>query len=188
MAKIIEPGSPVIFMKVGLHAQESIDEIVERKKREFDDAGMIFWGYGGNTCHPRTIVQPFAKQSEAAGHQVHIIMHKMNSNHRAEPKLAEEYSDDGIVWKPIPKGINVTGSRYALVLGELKETEMELGTSCLEVAVGPSRGADGETYMRGQVDKGCFEVVSSQPISPKSTKLHIDLIAPVLAPYAVFLK
>ena len=51
-------------MKVGLHAQESIEDIVKRKQREFEDTGSIFWGYGGSTCHPLTMVQPFAKEVE----------------------------------------------------------------------------------------------------------------------------
>ncbi len=57
----------LIFMKVGLHAQESIEEIIARKQKEYDDTGSIFWGYGGGTCHPLTMVQPLAKEVEGRG-------------------------------------------------------------------------------------------------------------------------
>ena len=91
------------------------------------------------------------------GDSVYLVMHKMNSNHFAEPKLAEEYSSDGIDWLPIPTGIEVRGSRYAMVIGELTQEEFDLNLRNLEVAVGPKRGACGIDYIRGRVDKGCFE-------------------------------
>lgn len=184
---ILDPRNGLIFMKIGLHAQESIDDIVERKKREFDNAGKIFWGYGGNTCHPTTMVQPFAKQISSRNGSVLLVMHKMNSKHSAPPALAKEYSDDGINWQPIPKGVEVRGSRYALVLGNLKELELDLPLGQLSVAIGRSRGALADTYLRGHVDKGCFELLKKDHTPTAETK-HIDLVAPVRAPYAVFLR
>ena len=61
MTLLTEPNDGLLFMKVGLHAGEKFDEILERKRREYQKAGMIFWGYGGNTCHPTLAVQPFAR-------------------------------------------------------------------------------------------------------------------------------
>jgi hypothetical protein len=95
-------GSGLIFMKIGTHAQEPLEQIIERKRRELDRAGRIFWGYGGNTCHPLTLVRPFASAHAAAGKTIHLVMQRMASRHFAEPELAEEYSDDGIDWRPIP--------------------------------------------------------------------------------------
>src|SRR5258706_5077633 len=112
-------GKGILFMKVGLHAQESLENIIARKQREFDDAGAIFWGYGGNTCHPVRHVRPFATEQSELGRVVTLVMEKMESKHSADPELAKEYSDDGINWLPVPKGINVKGSRYALVLDKL---------------------------------------------------------------------
>ena len=40
-----------IFMKVGNHASENFDAILERKNRERERAGCIFWGYSG-ACLP----------------------------------------------------------------------------------------------------------------------------------------
>ena len=34
MTEIIHPGAGLIFMKVGTHAQESLEEIIDRKRKE----------------------------------------------------------------------------------------------------------------------------------------------------------
>jgi hypothetical protein len=180
----------LIFMKVGLHAQESIEDIIARKQREFEAAGAIFWGYGGNTCHPLTMVQPFAKQIEQRGEEVLIVMQKMNSKHAAPPEVAKEYSDDGVNWKPIPEGIEVRGSRYALVLDELREEEFDVDLSELEVGVGPSRGRRADKYLINQADKGCF--VFAEPELVVAPERHIikpiALVARVKSPFAVFVR
>lgn len=180
----------LIFMKVGLHAQESIEDIIARKQKEYEETGSIFWGYGGGTCHPLTMVQPFAKEVEARGEQVLIIMQKMDSKHKAPPEVAKEYSDDGVVWKPIPKGIEVRGSRFALVLDELRLEEFEVDIGELEVGVGPSRGKRGDQYMVGQSDKGCFFHAERKiPVAPEDRKMKtVSLVARVKSPFAVFVR
>ena len=187
MAEIIIPGNGVIFMKVGIHAGEGIDEILERKRKEIEVAGVSFWGYGGPTCHPITAVRPFVKQIQANGHSIYLIMQKMESNHFAEPKLAEQYSDDGVVWKPIPEGVNVKGSRYALTLKSLETHLEDLDYDSLRVGVGRSEGKPARDYVKGRVDKGCF-VVSDEHAISEDPPLHIDLVATLKEPYAVLLK
>lgn len=183
-------NSGLIFMKVGLHAQESIEDIIARKQKEYDVAGSIFWGYGGATCHPLTMVQPFAKGIEARGEQVLIIMHRMRSMHKAPPEIAKEYSDDGVTWKPIPKGIEVRGSRFALVLGELRLEEFEVDLGELEVGVGPSRGKRADKYLVGQSDKGCFVFSERDVPAPPDERIikPINLVARVKSPFAVFVR
>jgi hypothetical protein len=180
----------LIFMKVGLHAQEDIQDIIKRKQREYEETGSIFWGYGGSTCHPLTMVQPFAKQVEATGEEVLIIMQKMNSKHAAPAEIAKEYSDDGVNWQPIPKGIEVRGSRYALVLDELREDDFELDLGDLEVGVGPSRGKRGDRYLLNQNDKGCFLFTERViPVAPDERIIKpIKLVARVKSPFAVFVR
>ncbi len=180
----------LVFMKVGLHAEESIEDIIKRKQREFEQTGSIFWGYGGNTCHPLTMVQPFAKEVESGGNQVLTVMQKMNSKHAAPPEIAKQYSDDGVDWQPIPKGIEVRGSRYALVMDELQVEEFNLNLGELEVGVGPNRGRKADKYLIGQADKGCFlykpqELAIAQ--DEQSVK-RIGLVARLKEPYAVLLR
>ncbi len=188
MIRILTNGAGLIFMKIGIHAQEGVEDIIARKKREYEQAGMIFWGYGGNTCHPTTFIQPFAKTQAEHQAQVFLMMHKMTSNHNADPVSAKQYSEDGIEWKPIPEGIQVVGSRYAMVIGNLTEEQFDLNLRNLVVAMGPKRGALGTDYIQGHVDKGCFEY-HERAETPEETELkHIDLYSPLKPPYAVFLK
>src|SRR4051812_41611270 len=107
-----------LFMKVGDHAGEPWEAILERKRREFTKAGMIFWGYGGTACHPLSQVQPFARLSIKQQGRIFLVMEHIDS--KADPDIvpATQYSSDGINWKPIPEGISVLGSKYAFVLDE----------------------------------------------------------------------
>jgi hypothetical protein len=137
-----------------------------------------------------TMVQPFAKQIEAKGEQVLIIMQKMDSKHKAPPEVAREYSDDGVVWKPIPRGIEVRGSRFALVLDELRLDEFDVNLGDLEVGIGPSRGKRGDKYLTGQSDKGCFLYSEPEiPVAPEEQKVKaVSLVARVKTPFAVLVR
>ena len=129
MSAIIEPGAGVLYMKVGTHARESLEDIVERKSKEIREAGYGMWGYGGNTCHPSTMVQPFAREFQARGRRIHLVMEEMDSKHFAEPNCAAEYSVDGLEWELIPEEIEVRGSRYALVIKNLRRHEIALAVA-----------------------------------------------------------
>ncbi|MDF1671349.1 MAG: hypothetical protein P1U83_17235 [Roseovarius sp.] len=190
MTKIIRPGSGVLFMKVGTHAKEGLADIISRKSKEIDDAGFSLWGYGGNTCHPRTMVQPFADIFEQQDKPIHLVMEEMNSRHFAEQVRAEEYSSDGIVWKKIPDEINVLGSRFALVLKSLSTEEHKLSLNQTRVPVGPNAGRLGSRYIRGQVDKACLEVLEHPELSNEEDikEVDINLVAEMEKPYAVFLR
>jgi hypothetical protein len=188
---IIQPGAGILFMKVGTHAQETLADIIARKSREIEETGYAMWGYGGNTCHPRTMVQPFAEEFAARELPIHLCMHEMNSRHFAEPLRAREYSADGTIWEPIPETINVTGSRFALVLESLEKDESMLPLSLARVAIGISKGRPASRYIQGQVDKACLEILHSQvtgedPAADRDIK--IDLVAKLKSPYAVFLR
>ncbi len=49
-----------LFMKVGNHAGEQWEQILTRKRKEYEATGMCFWGYGGNACQRQSsgIVSP----------------------------------------------------------------------------------------------------------------------------------
>lgn len=178
-------------MKVGNHAAESWEQILERKRREYTEAGQIFWGYGGNACHPINQVQPFAKLVLKEMDGVVLVMEYITSN--ADPDIvpATEYSKDGLEWEPIPKGIKVTGSRYALVLDEIQPGDLEINLTRYEVAVGPSAGKAAEAYLLGRTDKACFvksrEERVIEPPAAKHTR-KANFFARLKAPYAVVLR
>jgi hypothetical protein len=154
---------------------------------EIKVTGMSFWGYGGQTCHPTKQIQPFAKKVIKQKGQIFLYMEKINSF--ADPDIipATEYSVDGIRFQPIHDGINVTGSRYAIVLDEIRPVEMKIPFSSYEVAYGNSRGKLATDYIKGRVDKACLDF--NQELSHLSdTEKIISFIAKMKAPYAVFVK
>lgn len=190
MSTIIQPGAPVLFMKIGIHAREPLEEIIQRKLKEIDDTGMALWGYGGSTCHPKSMVQPFANAQHELGKPIYLVMQKMESNHWAEPLPADEYSVDGQSWLAVPKGIQVRGSRYALVIEDLHEDDFSLPLARTTVALGPSMGKSGKDYISGRVDKACLELAADAdvPLAPDEPSTQIGLVAKLKEPYAVFLR
>jgi hypothetical protein len=180
-----------IFMKVGNHAGEDWESILDRKRREIQQAGASFWGYGGRTCHPINQVQPFARLSLKEENGIFLIMQPIVSN--ADPDIvpAKEFSEDGINWNPIPQGVLVTGSRYALVLGEITPAEFEIDLRSFEVGVGPSRGRNAEEYLQGRTDKACLirsDVSRPEFFSTTSSVRKIGYIAKMKDPFAVILR
>lgn len=188
---IIRPGAGILFMKVGTHAQESLSDIIARKTEEIERTGYAMWGYGGNTCHPRTMVQPFANEHAENHSPIYLCMQEMDSRHFAEQLRANECSVDGTNWTKIPETINVLGSRFALVLEELREEELELPLDRARVALGLNKGRAAARYLLGQVDKACLEVLE-EPIpdltADEKRKVEINLVAKLKSPYAVFLR
>ena len=189
MSSIIQPGAHVLFMKIGIHAKEPLESIIERKLKEIDDTGMAFWGYGGNTCHPTNMVQPFAKDAVAKGGPIYLVMQKMESSHWAESR-AEEFSIDGQKWERVPDKIEVRGSRYALVIEALKEADLSLPLLRTKVAWGPSLGKSGRAYISGRVDKACLELGPDVDVLSllDEQPTPIGLVAKLREPYAVFLR
>ena len=191
MNEIIHPGAGVLFMKVGRHAQENLADIIARKSKEIERCGHTMWGYGGNTCHPTSMVQPFARSFAERGEPIHLCMEEMDSKHFGEPLCAAEYSPDGVTWSQIASEIEVRGSRYALVIKDLRLTRFVLLLDQTRVAVGPSSGRLGSRYVEGRVDKACLEVVDTPERKNEetvSTERPIGLVAELLEPYAVFLR
>lgn len=190
MTSIIRPGANVLFMKVGTHAGESLDDIVRRKAREIEEAGYALWGYGGNTCHPVNMVQPFARDYKRQGGTLYLCMQPMSSHHFAVPERATQQSTDGISWREIPASISVLGSRYALAIRDLHHEEFELPLSRSRVGIGTSMGRIGSRYVTGHVDKACL-VIAKEDLEEDSTlrvTAPIGLVAELVEPYAVFVR
>jgi hypothetical protein len=189
MSLILKPGQGLLYMKIGSHAQEPLEQIIARKTREIEGAGFGFWGYGGNTCHPQTMVQPFARTYEQRGGVIYLCMQPMESKHFAEPLRAEEFSVDGVTWEKIHPKINVLGSRYALVIKNLRVEEFDLPLSRTKVALGNSMGSSGSRYITGRVDKACLELTADiAGTEQPEPKVRIGLVADIVEPYAVYVR
>jgi hypothetical protein len=178
-----------IFMKVGNHAGEGWEDILTRKRKEIEKAGVSFWGYGGTTCHPINHVQPFARLSIRQQNGIFLVMQPINSNAQPDIVPARQYSADGIIWQPIPKDILVTGSRYALVLDEILPSDLELDLRSFEVGIGPSEGRPAEQYLRARIDKACLAKSNQSRLSVSTTGgRKIGYVAKLKEPYAVLLR
>ena len=189
MAPIIKPGDGLLYMKVGTHAKEDLNEIIERKRNEIKAAGFALWGYGGNTCHPVSMVQPFARTYEKRAGVIYLCMEPMQSKHFAEPLRAKEYSIDGVSWTEVPQSINVLGSRYALVIKELRREEFDIPLKSTQVAIGNCVGRSGSDYIAGRVDKACLELLNdNHAVSADERIAHIGLVAEIVDPFAVFVR
>jgi len=187
---ILKPGAGLLYMKVGMHAQEGLEDIVDRKLKEIDSSGIATWGYGGSSCHPRTMVQPFARDYASQNRPIHLVMEPMKSKHSHPPVRATHWSEDEKNWDEIPQGIDALGSKFALIIGNLHVEEFELPLDQTQVALGPSAGRPGSLYIKGQNDKACLKFVPDAPapnVNREQVK-PIGLVAELIAPYAVYLK
>lgn len=184
----LKNGDPFVYMKVGVHAKEELKDIIARKREEIKNAGVAFWGYGGNTCHPLNAVQPFIRDETARGVTVRLLMQEIESHHYAEQVRAESYSEDGAIWTPVPKPINVWGSRYALVIDSLDEIDLSVPLEDTRVGVGRFQGSSGSDYVRGRVDKACLVYAPSGASNRDAKHIPLKLAAKLVAPYAVMLK
>ena len=187
--KTLKSGSGFLFMKVGTHANEDLGSILQRKGEEIVRGGFAMWGYGGGTCHPLTMVRPFAEAFEEKGAPIHLVMEEMTSHHFAEPIAADEYSIDGKEWISINTAIHqVLGSRYALFIKNIREEEFLLPLAQTKVAVGPSEGRRGDVYVQGRVDKACL--IMDEQSAPKAEQpvRPIRLVADIVRPYAALLR
>lgn len=190
MTEILKPGSPVLFMKVGKHAQESLTDIIARKSREIEQAGFSLWGYGGSSCHPTSMVQPFAATAAERGQSIHLVMEAMDSKHDADPLCSAEFSPDKDTWLQIPDAIEVRGSQFALAIRNLRVEEFTLSLNQTRVALGQSKGKLGSRYIKGQCDKACLEILEKPELAnePAQVDRAISLVADLVEPYAVFLR
>lgn len=187
----LTPGNALLFMKVGIHAKESLEDILVRKAEEISRSGFAMWGYGGNTCHPLSMMRPFAQTCAEAHQPIKLVMEEIDSQHYADQIPADEYSIDGVKWEPIDISIHkVLGSRYALFIRDLREESFELPLSQSRVAVGACEGRRGDLYIQGRVDKACLiydPSMADATVDPKTTK-QIKLVADLIEPYAALLR
>ena len=184
------PPDAFIYMKVGPHGGETLNEILIRKNLEFEKEDKIFWSYGGGSgpLHPKTQVQPFAQEWTQKQGCVYVLMERLNNpspRFGAPAGTATHCSVNGDEWEGIPEGIP-TAPPHALVLGEITPVDRELDLRDFAVGVGPSKGRNATDYIKYQVDKGCF--VAARPMSGHLSKpISIGYLARLLDPYGVFL-
>jgi hypothetical protein len=180
---MLEPDY-VVMMKGGPHAGSGWGDIVNWKVGDLLTAGVTFWGYGGSVCHPTRQVQPFAQQASVA---VEVAMIPTGSDPGNPPTVSTEWSRDGATWEPLPSGVRVTGSKWALVLDSLELCDEKIDLAEYAVAVGAMAGRSATDYLRHRVDKGCFTRARVSSDGRKH-ELPVVLRGRLTEPWAVFLR
>jgi len=176
----------IIFMKYGVHASESIESIIKRKTEEIGRCRKMFWGYGGVLCHPLNQVQPFLTENVLRKEKTYLLLSKTHSELNNAPQIARMYSCDKMNWEPIPDGIKVLGSKFAIVCGSIEQCDFDLDLSGYIVPVGNCKGRRLSQYIRGRVDKACGRY--HKDISGAEPEIvNITLCAEIVYPYSVFL-
>lgn len=169
-------------MKVGFHAGEEWESVIERKLAEIASAGVAFWGYGGSACHPTRQVQPFARKFAP---DVSVAMLPTSSRPVSPSLRAEEMSEDGSHWERLPPGVIIRGSKWALVLDDLRLCEKTVDLGQYEVGVGRSAGKPAAAYLRGQSDKACLRRAK---ITRRPDRRQVVVLGHLAEPWAVFLR
>jgi hypothetical protein len=179
----------IMFMKVGFHANEILEQIIDRKLKEEQDCGRIFWGYNGTTCHPST-VKTFVKQALQKGQIPKLIMTFTPSKpFSTNIKWAKEFTIDSEKWLPLPGGIHVKGSKHAIVCNNLQQVNEGIDFNAYEVATGNRKGVKLSNYIRYRIDKACAVYTNTTNLlSIKQQLTRISYIAELKEPYAVFLR
>ena len=195
-----------IFMKVGDYGGECLEGIIERKNREWENEGKIFWGYGGTVLHPTDQVKPFVEEWKKEGLGcIEVLMERTPSNPkkrdydgRKKENLKKKYSKDGDNWITVPPEI-CTDSNRALVLDEIRACHTHIDLRDYKVGVDPSKGKYATDYLafRGmkkltgktrRTDKGCLVKANSRKRGIRAVQICIAYRARLVEPYAVFLQ
>ena len=178
----------VLVMKVGPQKDETLAEIIERKNKEaiiLD--GYVYWGYGGVNLPPSR-VQDWIKELKTKGKTVKVVFIETKSHFRGDNIVdAKEFSEDNISWHQIPKGTQITVSKYALKLRNIYESNSILDLNAYEIAAGPSEGNPLSEYLKGQSDKALARRKENPGIED-GPKIKIAFTADPVEPHAVYLK
>lgn len=176
----------IILMKYGVHAGEDIESIIERKQEEIQVCKKMLWGYGGVLCHPLNQVQPFLNENCLRGEKTYLLLTQTPSKLFNAPSVATDFSRDKTTWEPIPDGIKVIGSKYAIVCSSIRQCNFCIDLSKYTVPIGNSTGKRLSDYIRGRVDKACGRYTETS--SANSSIVSVSLCCEIDYPYSVFLR
>ena len=174
----------IVFMKIGYHGDETLDEIIDRKMREERSCGVIFWGYGGTICHPLNQVSPFVRSAKEQGYKVKLIFSVTPSKFHKERHNARYYSADRKIWQSMPNGSLITSSAFAITCRNFRKVNYKVDISKYKVAIGPNKGKNLHEYLSYRTDKAC--AVYNPQTGKACHLIPVTFEADVVFPYSVF--
>ncbi|NIR29178.1 MAG: hypothetical protein GWN84_07650 [Gammaproteobacteria bacterium] len=115
-------------------------------------------------------------------------METIDSKHPFTEAYAKEYSIDGINWQPIPEGVTVRASRFALILDEISPGDLDIDLATYTVPIGPSEGKNAADYVAGRVDKACLQKSEAGIVHKESRIIKAGYTARLKEPFAALLR
>ena len=185
--------SAFIYFKIRSQAREDLPKIIDRKIDEFakkNNMDFTLFGYGGTICHPLKQVLPFINKYLSLKNRKYIIFDIVKGRATSNDKnCAKEFSEDGKMWLPIPKGICAIG-KYAFKIGEISPINLEIDLDKYSIGIGPNKGRRASDYIQNQRSRAClvlgnikFGKQNLKPIKPERY-----YVCELKAPYAVFIR
>ena len=176
-----------------VHGEECLEGIIERKNREWEEEGKIFWGYGKRgSLHPTKQVQPFIEHRTKKPDDIEVLMsftkhNPENIGYLGTEKCKEQFSKDEEEWKDVPPGI-CTELERALVLKKIRRCHFHLDLRKFEVGIGDSCGKKSAAeHLKGPSSRGCFVKAESR-YPGRPVEACITYRAYLKSPHAVFLR
>lgn len=185
----VEPRA-FVWCIAGPHLEETLVEIVERKRRDIDRYGWCLWAYGGmGNAHPETEVRRLAREY-TSGDRLALLM----------PDTGKKYPDDGQPFRgyrltrsadlqSLPQRMSpVTGGRspWAFWLTSLRWSHDATIDISRYVAPYTRRGIQPlPEYLKGSHGRACAVWDHNTTTAPVERRVHI--LAELADPYSVFL-
>lgn len=180
----------IVLMKVGPYCGYSLDKIIEIKQKEQTKVGKYFWGYSGVFCRPN-IVKNLVNYTN--GKKIYILFVETKSAFiPASFERFEKYSEDGGIWKKLPKDILLVGnknkSHFAITANNLQKVNFNLDISqyCTLKGIFPNDNQRFDKYFKYRVDKACGVYIQDKDIEER--KIQIKYISELVQPYSVMIK
>lgn len=181
----------IVFMKYGAHGNESSKSILSRKHDELIETGCVFWGYNGVLCHPSNQLNPFVQANKKNGEKTFLVLSKtlqeksVDCDTDIELKRAELFSFDRKQWEPIPIGVNVTNSKYAVVCSSFEDCDFKLDASQYILPFANPQNCRMSNYLGWRKNRACGVYCANDFEILPSKLLNISIIAEI--EYAAFL-
>jgi hypothetical protein len=178
----------IIYLPGGVHANEEINSIVERKIKEINKNGFMFFGYNGTLLHPNSQVVPFGKKNHKNNNKTYVLISAIKKDYQKFVIKAKDYTINRVEWFDIPENINVLGSKYALVCSNIKPCSFDIDLNDYVIARGKHKNERFAEVYSTRLDSVCAHYNPENKKEINKKIVHIDYIAELTEPYGVFVR
>ncbi|KYC48205.1 MAG: hypothetical protein APG11_00566 [Candidatus Methanofastidiosum methylothiophilum] len=188
-----EKYQAIILTKVGSHDNEDLRDILARKKNE----DPVWWGYNVIKINDNRF-ENFLREAKDNNMDIHVLMIPIKKENPPYPKISEiefnilksvlekrctKYKEEkhGNA-KMIPENIVVTGSKWALVFNQFKDSNHKMHPSQYEV-YGDKDNKTLKEALKGRFDTSC--ALLNKNLETKDEPVEVLYEAVLTSPYKV---